>query len=144
MKRIMVLFLSVLFLFGLIGCSNDQPKTIKSQPVEKHVDNSVSMEDNMKALADDIQEFKTQLSADKVSKDQLQQAVSHIEGTAKEGLDSNIDQDYKDILNEWVSLTADSPFDDANPTKDQIGKWVDDYNVLIKKTSSYIMDRIDE
>jgi len=140
----MVLFLLVLFLFGLIGCSNDQPKTIKSQAVEKHVNSGISMEDNMKELADGIQEFKTQLSAEKISKDKLQQAVNHIEATVKEGLNSKIDQDYKDILNEWVSLAERSPFDDANPTKDQIGKWVDDYNVLIKKTSSYIMDRIDE
>ena len=137
----MVLLLSVIFIFALIGCSNDQPKQIKSQPVEKHVDNSISMEDNMKELADGIQEFKAQLSAEQLSKEKLQEAVNQIRETVKEGINANYNDQYKDILSEWETLTNNSPFDDKNITKDQIGEWIDNYNALIEKTYAYIMDK---
>jgi len=96
----MVLLLSVIFIFALIGCSNDQPKQIKLQPVEKRVDNSISMEDNMKELADGIQEFKAQLSAEQLSKEKLQEAVNQIRETVKEGINANYNDQYKDILSE--------------------------------------------
>jgi len=137
----MVLLLSVIFIFALIGCSNDQPKQIKLQPVEKHVDNSISMEDNMKELADGIQEFKAQLSAEQLSKEKLQEAVNQIRETVKEGINANYNDQYKDILSEWETLTNNSPFDDENITKDQIGEWIDNYNALIEKTYAYIMDK---